>query len=63
MRIAICDDNIEFLNQIEDIVKRTYQEKQIEIELFCFQNGQDFFADIQKSSTFAVGKSCTTSSL
>ena len=49
MRIAICDDNIEFLNQIEDIVKRTYQEKQIEIELFCFQNGQDFFADMQNA--------------
>lgn len=51
MRIAICDDNLEFLNQIEDIVKCTYREKQIEIEVFCFQNGQDLLADMQNAET------------
>ena len=51
MRIAICDDNMEFLNQIEDIVKRTYQDKQTEVEVFCFQNGQDLLSDIQNDET------------
>lgn len=51
MRIAICDDNMEFLNQIEDIVKRTYQDKQTEVEVFYFQNGQDLLLDIQNDET------------
>lgn len=51
MRIAICDDNIEFLNQIEDVVKRTYQEKKMEIQLFRYQNGQNLLADMQNAET------------
>ena len=51
MRIAICDDNIEFINQIEDVVKHTYQEKQIEIEVFCFQNGQNLLKDMQNAES------------
>ena len=51
MRITICDDNIEFLKQTEDIVRHTYQEQQMEIQLSCFQNGQDLLADRQKSES------------
>ena len=49
MRIVICDDNIEFLNQIEDIVMCTYKEMQIEIKVSRFQNGQDLLAEMNKS--------------
>ena len=49
MRIAVCDDNIEFLNQIEDIVMCTYKEMQIEIKVSRFQNGQDLLAEMNKS--------------
>ena len=48
MRIAICDDNIEFLNQIEDIVMHTYKEMQMEIEVSLFQDGQDLLAEIKR---------------
>lgn len=51
MRIAICDDNIEFLKQTEDIVRHTYQEQQMEIQVSRFQNGQDLLADMQKSES------------
>ena len=52
MRIAICDDNIEYLNQIEDIVTYAYQERQMEIEVSRFQNGVDLLADMQNADTY-----------
>ena len=48
MRIAICDDNLEFLKQIEDIVSRIYKEMQVEIEVSCFQNGQALLEEMKK---------------
>lgn len=48
MRIAICDDNIEFLKQIDEIVTRTYKELQLEIEIFRFQNGRGLLVEMEK---------------
>lgn len=49
MRIAICDDNIEFLNQIKEIVARILcDEIQAETDIACFQNGQVLLEKMQK---------------
>lgn len=49
MRIAICDDNIEFLNQIKEIVARILcDEIQVENDITCFQNGQVLLEKMQK---------------
>ena len=48
MRLAICDNNLEFINQIEDIVVRTYQELQLEIQTLRFQSGVLLLEEIQK---------------
>ncbi|MBQ8519627.1 MAG: response regulator transcription factor [Agathobacter sp.] len=47
MKIAICDDNIEFLKQIEEIVTHTYKELQVDITLSSFQSGQALLAEMQ----------------
>ena len=51
MRIAICDDNIEFLKQTEDIARHIYQERQLEIQLSSFENGQDLLADMSQTES------------
>ena len=51
MRIAICDDNIEFLKQTEDIARHIYQERQLEIQLSSFENGQDLLADMSQTKS------------
>jgi len=48
MRIAICDDNLEFLKQIEDIVSCIYKETQVELVVSCFQNGQALLEEMKK---------------
>lgn len=49
MRIAICDDNLEFLEQIESSVLHTYKDMQMEIEILCFRNGQLLLEELKKS--------------
>ena len=49
MRIAICDDNLEFLGQIEDIVSRIYKEMQMEPEVSCYHNGQALLEKMKKT--------------
>ena len=49
MRITICDDNLEFLKQIENIVARIYKEMQIKIEISCFSNGRLLLSELEQS--------------
>ncbi len=49
MRIVICDDNLEFLKQIEDIVSCIYKEMQMEIEISCFSKGRLLLAEMENS--------------
>lgn len=51
MIIAICDDNLEFLNQIGDIVTHTYKELQVDFAISSFTCGQDLLAEIQDKKT------------
>lgn len=47
MKIAICDDNVEVIKQIENIVSQTYAEIQVDFFTTCFENGRDLLAEIQ----------------
>lgn len=51
MNIAICDDNFEFLNQIEDIVTQVYNGMKVDITLSSFQSGENLLAEIKKEDT------------
>lgn len=47
MKIAICDDNFQFLKQIEEIVTQIYKEMHLDFTLSCFQSGETLLAEIQ----------------
>lgn len=51
MKIAICDDNIDVIKQIENIVSQTYAEIQVDFLTTCFENGRDLLAEIQNEDT------------
>ena len=55
MKIAICDDKIEVIKQIENIISQTYMEMQVDFCTTCFDNGRDLLAEIQdKDVTFDI---------
>lgn len=55
MKIAICDDNIDVIKQIENIVSQTYAEMQVDFCTTCFENGRDLLAEMQdKDVTFDI---------
>lgn len=51
MKIAICDDNVEVIKQIENIVSQTYVQIQVNFFTACFEDGQSLLAEIQNKDT------------
>lgn len=47
MKIVICDDNLEILKQIEEIVFHTYKEVQPDITISAFSSGKELLAEIR----------------
>lgn len=51
LRIAICDDNSDFLDQANNLIKKWFEQNNIPVEIYRFDNGD---ALIEKSATVQI---------
>ena len=44
IRIAVCDDNLEFLERESELIERWSEQSRIPVEIFRFDNGDALIA-------------------
>lgn len=48
VRVAVCDDEITVLRQMEFVIQTTFDENEFDCELFCFQSGEELLEAYKK---------------
>ena len=48
MKIAICDDNENIIEELKDIIQEFFSAKNIPLELYCFCNGKELISTGEK---------------
>lgn len=46
IRIAVCDDNSDFLKIAVSMIEKWSEQRSIATQIFCFDNGDDLIAKI-----------------
>ena len=54
LNIAICDDDLKYLNQIKDDTIRFFAEINEQVEVFAFSNPDDLLVTIEKSTEYDI---------
>ena len=48
MKVAICDDEIRWINEIKEKLENLYEEEKVEVDIDCFTNQEDLLEKVEK---------------